>query len=168
MGGPVWLEGPPGEGEGRAAPARHHLVGAKLEDVRMKLELDHIVLAVSEMDAMLRFYLDVIGLAPHRVDEYRAGSALFPCARLGASTIIDLLPSVLWNSGDTSARTWPNLNHFCIALEGSEWDALLARLETAGVEIEAGPMTLSGARGDGTSIYVRDPDGNRVELRHYD
>jgi len=134
----------------------------------MKLELDHIVLAVTDMDAMLRFYLDVIGLSPHRVDEYRAGSALFPCARISASTLIDLLPSALWNSGDIGAQTWPNLNHFCIALERGEWDAQLARLEAAGVEIEAGPMTLSGARGDGTSIYVRDPDGNRVELRYYD
>jgi len=133
----------------------------------MKFELDHIVLAVTDMDAMLRFYLDVIGLMPHRVEEYRAGSALFPCARLTESTLIDLLPSMLWNAGDTSARTWPNLNHFCIALEGEEWDPLLARLEKAGVEIEAGPMTLSGARGDGTSVYIRDPDGNRVELRYY-
>jgi catechol 2,3-dioxygenase-like lactoylglutathione lyase family enzyme len=134
----------------------------------MKLVLDHIVLAVQDMDAMLRFYLDVVGLVPHRVDEFRAGSALFPCARINASTLIDLLPPALWNSGDTSARTWPNLNHFCMALERENWDVLLARLEAAGVEIEAGPMTLSGARGDGTSIYVRDPDGNRLELRYYE
>lgn len=133
----------------------------------MKLDLDHIVLAVSDMDAMLRFYLDVIGLAPHRVDEYREGSALFPCARISASTLIDLLPSHLWKSGDEPASTFPNLNHFCVALEPGEWEPLLARLAAAGVEIEAGPMTLSGARGDGTSIYVRDPDGNRLELRHY-
>ena len=135
---------------------------------RMKLELDHIVLAVSDMDAMLGFYLDVIGLAPHRVEEYRAGQALFPCARIHASTLIDLLPPALWNAGESGARTWPNLNHFYIALEKDEWEALLGRLAAAGVEIEAGPMTLSGARGDGTSIYVRDPDGNRVELRYYD
>ena len=133
----------------------------------MKFVLDHIVLAVSDMDAMLRFYLDVIGLAPHRVDEYRAGTALFPCARISESTLIDLLPSALWDSGDASARTRPNLHHFCIALEPGEWDAQLARLESAGVEVEAGPVTLMGARGHGTSIYVRDPDGNQVELRHY-
>jgi catechol 2,3-dioxygenase-like lactoylglutathione lyase family enzyme len=134
----------------------------------MKLELDHIVLAVSDMDAMLRFYLDVVGLAPHRVDEYRAGAALFPCARINASTIVDLLPQAPWSAAGATAATYPNLNHFCIALERGDWEPLLARLERAGVEIEAGPMTLSGARGDGTSIYVRDPDGNRVELRHYD
>jgi glyoxylase I family protein len=133
----------------------------------MKLELDHIVLAVRDMDAMLRFYIDVIGLAPHRVDEYRAGTALFPCARIHDSTLIDLLPPALWNTGDEAARTFPNLNHFCLAMEPVEWEPMLARLASAGVEIEAGPMTLSGARGDGTSVYIRDPDGNRVELRYY-
>lgn len=133
----------------------------------MKLELDHIVLAVGDMDAMLRFYLDVVGLAPHRVDEYRAGSALFPCARVNDGTLIDLLPPALWNAGESAARTFPNLNHFCVCFELGEWDALMKRLADARIDIEAGPMTLSGARGDGTSIYVRDPDGNRVELRHY-
>lgn len=133
----------------------------------MRFELDHIVLAVRDMDAMLRFYLDVVGLAPHRVDEYRAGSALFPCARIHDGALIDLLPPALWNSGGPEAGTFPNLNHFCLAVPADEWDALLARLAAGGVEIEVGPMTLSGARGDGTSVYVRDPDGNRVELRHY-
>lgn len=133
----------------------------------MKLELDHIVLAVRDMDAMLAFYLDVVGLTPHRVDEYRAGSALFPCARISESTLIDLLPQPLWDNGEPAAGTFPNLNHFCIALEPSEWEPMLARLDAAGVGIEVGPMTLSGARGDGTSIYIRDPDGNRVELRYY-
>lgn len=133
----------------------------------MDLVLDHVVLSVVDMDRMLAFYLDVIGLAPHRVDEYRQGSALFPCARVNATTLVDLLPPALWNHGDEGARTFPNMNHFCLALDAGEWEPLLARLEAAGVAIEAGPMTLAGARGDGTSVYVRDPDGNRVELRHY-
>jgi len=134
----------------------------------VKLELDHIVLAVRDMDAMLDFYLVVLGLAPHRVDEFRAGTLPFPCARIHEGTLIDLLPPAMWKGEDEPAGTYPNLNHFCLALEAGQWEAMLARLEKAGVEIEMGPMTLSGARGDGTSIYIRDPDGNRVELRYYD
>ena len=61
----------------------------------MKFELDHLVLAVRDMDAMLRFYLDVVGLAPHRVDEYRAGAALFPCARIAEGTLIEDRKSVV-------------------------------------------------------------------------
>ena len=134
----------------------------------MKLELDHIVLAVTDMDAMLKFYIDVLGLTPHRVEEYRAGTVPFPCARITANTLIDLLPPAMWNFGDAGARTYTNLNHFCLAFERGDWDAQLTRLDAAGVEIEMGPMMLSGARGDGMSIYIRDPDGNRVELRYYD
>ncbi len=134
----------------------------------MRLELDHVVLAVVDMDAMLRFYVDVLGLAPHRVEEFRAGAALFPCARVNDGTLIDLLPRAMWDTGDALDRTFPNMNHFCLALEKRDWTAMLERLAAGGVEIEAGPMTLSGARGDGTSVYVRDPDGNRVELRYYD
>lgn len=134
----------------------------------MRLELDHVVLAVTDMDAMLRFYLDVLGLAPHRVAEFRAGTLPFPCARINDGTLVDLLPPAMWDTGESGDRRFPNMNHFCIALDKGDWGAMLGRLATAGVEIEVGPMTLSGARGDGTSIYVRDPDGNRVELRYYD
>jgi glyoxylase I family protein len=134
----------------------------------MKLELDHIVLAVRDMDAMLRFYIDLVGLAPHRVDEFRAGTALFPCARIHEGTLIDLLPRMLWDNGEAAATTFPNLNHFCLCFDKADWDAVMARIEGAGIEIEGGPMTLSGARGDGISVYVRDPDGNRVELRYYE
>lgn len=134
----------------------------------MRLELDHVVLAVSDMDAMLRFYLDVLGLAPHRVEEFRAGAVPFPCARINDGTLVDLLPPAMWDTGESVDRRFPNMNHFCIALDKGDWDAMLERLSAGGVEIEVGPMTLSGARGNGTSIYVRDPDGNRVELRYYD
>jgi glyoxylase I family protein len=135
----------------------------------MRIELDHIVLAVTDMEAMLKFYIDVLGLEPHRVEQYRAGTVPFPCARITENTLIDLLPPAMWNFGDENARTsYTNLNHFCLALEKSDWEPQLARLEAAGVEIEMGPMMLSGARGDGNSIYIRDPDGNRVELRYYD
>ena len=82
-------------------------------------------------------------------------------------TLIDLLPPQLWKSGEETPGGQHNLNHFCLAMEEGEFTAVLGRLAAAGVEIEAGPMTLSGARGDGTSVYLRDPDGNKVELRHY-
>lgn len=134
----------------------------------MTFELDHIVLAVADMDAMLHFYLDVVGLQPHRVSEYRAGELPFPCARVNVSTLIDLLPPAMWDAGEGRAQGASNLNHFCLACPGSEWDALTARLTAAGVETEMGPLELSGARGQAMSIYVRDPDGNRVEFRHYD
>jgi catechol 2,3-dioxygenase-like lactoylglutathione lyase family enzyme len=45
--------------------------------------------------------------------------------------------------------------------------ALAARMRELGVPVEEDAVTRWGARGDGTSIYVRDPDGNTVELKAY-
>jgi catechol 2,3-dioxygenase-like lactoylglutathione lyase family enzyme len=43
-------------------------------------------------------------------------------------------------------------------------DALAAR---ADLDVVEGPVQRGGARGQGTSVYVRDPDGNLLELKHY-
>lgn len=140
----------------------------------MKAVLDHIVLAVFDMDAMLAFYCDVLGLQAERVDAYREGRALFPFVRLSETAIIDLLPRTLWEMGFSGSAEqqkpggFHNLNHFCVAVEGADWEPLLARLAAAGVEIDSGPMTLSGARGDALAIYLMDPDGNKLEVRFYD
>lgn len=126
--------------------------------------LDHIVLNCRDVDRQLAFYCDVIGLAPERVGEYREGKVLFPSVRLNADTLIDLAPPTLW-SGDASGAA--NLNHFCLSIEARDWPALLERLDRAGVTMDAGPMTLWGAHGDATAYYLKDPEGNQLEIRCY-
>jgi len=130
----------------------------------MKCTLDHIVLNVRDMDRELDFYCEVIGLVPERLAEFREGKVLFPSVRLNADTLIDLAPPTLW-SGDRVGAS--NLNHFCLSIEAAEWPKLLDRLAHAGVEMDAGPMTLWGAHGNATSYYLKDPEGNHVEIRCY-
>jgi extradiol dioxygenase family protein len=115
---------------------------------------------------MLTFYVDLIGLAPERIDEFRAGEVLFPSLRINEDTLIDLMPPAMWEHGD-AAGPGRNLDHFCLNLSHEDWQATLARLERAGRSVEAGPMTLWGARGDATAVYLRDPESNRLELRYY-
>jgi extradiol dioxygenase family protein len=131
----------------------------------MRIDLDHIVLNVTDVDRALAFYCDVIGGMRERVEEYRAGKILFPSVRLSADTVIDIAPPALW-SGERSGA--PNLNHFCLSIHSDDWHALLMRLERAGVSMDAGPMTLWGAHGDATAYYLKDPDGNQLEIRCYD
>jgi extradiol dioxygenase family protein len=131
----------------------------------MRVVLDHIVLNVADVDRSLRFYCDVLGATPERVDAYRAGKVLFPSVRLCEDTLIDLASPSLW-SGERSGV--PNLNHFCVSVGLGDWHPLLARLEQAGVPMKAGPMTLWGAHGDATAYYLEDPDGNQLEIRCYD
>lgn len=54
--------------------------------------MDHFVLNVKNMDVMLAFYKDILGLHPERVEEFRAGKIPFPSMRINSDTIIDLFP----------------------------------------------------------------------------
>jgi catechol 2,3-dioxygenase-like lactoylglutathione lyase family enzyme len=117
--------------------------------------LDHVVLNVADVERSLAFYCDELGLAPERVDEWRRGEILFPSVRIDASTIIDLL---------AAPRTGENADHLCLVVEPVDLEAV----KTSGrFTVVDGPATRFGARGNGTSLYVQDPDGNTVELRHY-
>jgi catechol 2,3-dioxygenase-like lactoylglutathione lyase family enzyme len=117
--------------------------------------MDHIVLNVADVERSLHFYLDELGLQPVRVDEWRRKEVFFPSARVDATTIIDLL---------LSPRTGQNADHFCLVVEPTDFDAIKA---SGRFDVVDGPDRRFGAQGDGTSLYIRDPDQNVVELRSY-
>jgi catechol 2,3-dioxygenase-like lactoylglutathione lyase family enzyme len=118
--------------------------------------LDHIVLNVADVERSLAWYCDVLGLPGERVEEWRAGRTFFPSVRIDASTIIDQF---------AAERSGENLNHFCVVVEPCDLQAVA---DSGRFDVVDGPAKRWGARGDGTSLYVRDPDGNTVELRCYD
>jgi catechol 2,3-dioxygenase-like lactoylglutathione lyase family enzyme len=115
---------------------------------------DHLVLRTTDVERSLAFYSEVLGLEPVRVAEWRAGEVGFPSVRVNAETILDFFA--------VDAAQAP-LDHFCLVVEALDWAAEIA----AGLTVVRGPVRSSGAQGDGTSIYLRDPDGNTIELRHY-
>jgi catechol 2,3-dioxygenase-like lactoylglutathione lyase family enzyme len=118
--------------------------------------LDHIVLNVADVDRSLAWYVDLLGLRPERVDAWQAGDVPFPSVRVDAHTIIDLF---------AVERTGENLNHLCLVVDRADVDAVAADDRFTVVD---GPGRRWGARGDGWSVYVTDPDGNTVELRSYE
>jgi catechol 2,3-dioxygenase-like lactoylglutathione lyase family enzyme len=118
-------------------------------------DFDHIVLNVSDTERALGFYCGQLGLEPVRVDEWRRHAAPFPSARVGSATIIDLVEL---------PRRGENVDHFCLVVEPVD----LEEVKRSGhFEVVDGPDRRFGARGEGTSLYIRDPDGNVVELRYY-
>ncbi len=133
----------------------------------MNCVMDHIVLNVENEDAMLAFYQGILTLPAERLEEYRAQKASFPSVRLNAGTIIDLFPKRMWSKTGPRSSGTGNLNHFCLTVTKPDWDELHERLQSANVAIETGPESRWGARGTGTSIYFRDPDGNLLEARYY-
>jgi glyoxylase I family protein len=128
---------------------------------------DHVVLNVTDIDSSVKFYSEVLGLVIERLKEYHNGDAPFPFMRMSDTNIIDLFPRDMWNK-DNQDRGIDNINHFCVAMEKQQWIELKERIENHGIEIEEGPIKRSGARGQGISIYFRDPDNNLIEARYYD
>jgi catechol 2,3-dioxygenase-like lactoylglutathione lyase family enzyme len=119
--------------------------------------LDHIVLIVDDVERSLRWYLDVLGLAPVRVEEWQKGEAPFPSVRVSADTIVDII------ARRTPVDVEPNLDHLCLTVECDDLQAWAAANDLT--VLDAGDRY--GARGVASSIYVHDPDGNTVELRTY-
>jgi len=125
-------------------------------------EIDHLVLRVVDLDAMLRFYCDALGCSVERrrddigLVQLRAGRCL-----------LDLVPvdGELGRAGGAAAgREGRNLDHFCFRVE--PFDAAAIQSHLRGFGIDAGePARRYGAQGVGPSIYVRDPEGNVVELK---
>jgi len=128
--------------------------------------LDHIVLDVANVEQSLHFYQSALGLGAERVEAWRRGEVGFPSLRINEATIIDLV-SDSGAPASTNASSRTNLAHFCLVTDSASLDQAIQTLAAAGVAVETGPVTRSGARGNALSIYFRDPDQNLIELRTY-
>ena len=123
---------------------------------------DHIVLRVRDKDAMLGFYVGVLGLT---IDRDRPELGLTH-VRAGPQMIdIVTLDGKLGRLGGAGpGAEGRNLDHFALQVRPFDEPAIRAHLAAHGVDVvEEGPRY--GADGDGFSLYVRDPEGNTVELK---
>jgi catechol 2,3-dioxygenase-like lactoylglutathione lyase family enzyme len=128
------------------------------------MRLDHIVLWTQDPRAAIDFYSRVVGLTPLRYAEFEAGEAPFPSVRVSEDSIIDLMPVELAPGGNGHP-----VNHVCLALSRSGYDALDQRLHAAGVDISVRLAHSYGARGWAPqTYYFADPDGNVIEARYYE
>lgn len=124
----------------------------------LPLGLDHLVLTVASIESSVRFYREVLGfeeitfaggrkavrMGMQKINLHLSGEEIHPHAEFPTP-----------GSGD-----------LCIIYDG-EVDAIMNHLDEAGVAIELGPVNRSGASGPITSVYIRDPDGNLIELCVY-
>ncbi len=116
--------------------------------------LDHVVLRVADLERAVHFYCEVLGCRVER----RVESISLVQLRAGAA-LIDL---VLAKGVPEIAGG--NMDHFCLRIEPFDEADLRAHLTAHGVEV--GELaTRYGAEGAGPSLYIKDPDGNTVELK---
>lgn len=133
------------------------------------LGIDHIVLRTANLSAMLDFYTNVLGCPIERqlseevgLTQLRAGNALIDIVDVNSELgrIGGAAPAKDLTSG---LQTGCNLDHLCLTLGDISEQALLAYLAAHGIDSTFEQRY--GATGFGPSLYIKDPDGNAVELK---
>jgi catechol 2,3-dioxygenase-like lactoylglutathione lyase family enzyme len=123
------------------------------------IELDHLVVAVTDWSRSNAFYRDVLGAELVEMSRgrwaYRFGGRQLNVYGPGSESTVLPADPVLPGNSDVCFE-WP----------GPIADAM-SHLKLHGVEIVEGPVPRRGARGAGTSVYFHDPDGSLLELISY-
>ena len=124
----------------------------------MKVKLDHCVISVSRWKRSNRFYREVLG------------AELVPLAhgwayRWGGEQLNVHGPG---QPGDPNARIPVPAGGSDLCFEWSgPIETAIAHLREHGVPVEEGPVVRTGAKGNGISVYFRDPDGSLMEFISY-
>lgn len=125
-------------------------------------QIDHVVLRVSDMQRLRRFYCEVLGCAEERWQadlgllQLRAGSSLID--------LVDVDGTIGHKGGAAPDADGHNMDHVCLRVEPFDATAITAHLEKHDVRIGASGMRY-GAQGTGPSLYLYDPEGNMIELK---
>lgn len=120
--------------------------------------IDHLVLTVRDMARTVEFYQRVLGME-HVLFEGHFNALHFGSQKINLHPFrAEYLPHA-----DIPA---PGTGDLCLICDG-EIAQVVRELTTHGVEIEVGPVEQTGARGPMTSVYIRDPDRNLVEIACY-
>jgi catechol 2,3-dioxygenase-like lactoylglutathione lyase family enzyme len=157
---PIWRDTLPNNRLKLAAPIffaeRPQLISALAGLVNMKIKsFDHNVLTVSDIPQTCSFYTQVLGMEEITFSNNRKA------LKFGSQKINLHLKG---HEFDPKAkRPTPGSADICLIVETS-LDEVINRLRKYAIQIEGGPVERTGAQGALISIYIRDPDGNLIEL----
>ena len=120
--------------------------------------IDHIVITVNDIEKTCRFYCDVLGMTETQYDDNRR--ALY----FGRQKInLHPIPNDI---NPRASKPTTGAMDICLVSESSI-DEVVSTLNHHGITIEQGPVERQGALGTMCSVYFRDPDGNLIEVAHY-
>ncbi len=103
-----------------------------------------------------------MGLEPFGLEEYRRGERPLVSLRVTQDFILHLTPDPEFERGPTGGY-----DHLALVVQDAEPDDVAKRLQRIGIDVEKQFESITGARGEGPALYVRDPDGYRIELKFY-
>jgi glyoxylase I family protein len=124
--------------------------------------IDHVVIRVNDLKNMVTFYRDVLGCKLERgpgdggLAQLRAGLSLID--------LVDAQGPIGRQAGDVADHTAPNMDHVCFQID--PWDTAVVQEQLQRHDVAFGEVgDRYGAAGVGPSIYLKDPEGNTIELK---
>lgn len=126
--------------------------------------LDHLVLNVRDVEASAAWYVRVLGMTRH---DFQPPYGVARTSMKFGTMMLNLRPVDMdkgaWFTGTEAVAGSDDL---CFLSDSSPED-VIRHLAACGVPVEVGPVARRGARGEMTSVYFRDPDGNLIEVARY-
>ncbi len=123
--------------------------------------LDHVAVVTKKLAEMRKFYSEALGMAVEHEGKSKAGFTIVTL-RAG-SAVIDLFEATPTNPAAAANLTQ---THFCLSASGTSIYDVIAHLKRAGLDPTPAEVN-DGAEGKGLSTFVRDPDGNKIEIKVY-
>ncbi len=120
--------------------------------------IDHIVLTVKNIDKTVEFYTKVLGMEKEIFKETRV-ALKFGHQKINLHKLGNEFEPKAQNVKEGSAD-------LCFITETSV-EEFKKHIEDCNIEIIEGPVKRTGANGEINSIYLRDPDGNLIEVSNY-
>ena len=120
---------------------------------------DHIALVVNDIEETKAFYSKVLGMEARRFSKGRKalvfGDQKIHLYKKGAEDELK------------QKRPTPGSLNICFVTEEPVPD-VIAHMHSCAVKIIEGPVRRNGTLGQMISIYIKDPDGNLLEIANYD
>jgi catechol 2,3-dioxygenase-like lactoylglutathione lyase family enzyme len=127
--------------------------------------IDHLVLTCRNVKATIRFYTEVLGMREVTFGTGRKALS-FGRQKLNLHPVGQTAGGAAGAVAAVAAQPTPGSTDLCIIVV-EPIGAVLAHLAACGVPVEEGPVIRTGALGPLESVYIRDPDGNLIELSRY-
>jgi catechol 2,3-dioxygenase-like lactoylglutathione lyase family enzyme len=127
--------------------------------------IDHVVLTCRDVAATIRFYTEVLGMREVTFGDGRKALA-FGQQKINLHPVGQTAQGATGSVATIASRPTPGSADFCLIV-AQPLAAVIAHLAACGVPVEEGPAIRTGALGPIESVYLRDPDGNLVELSRY-
>ncbi|HAK6769466.1 TPA: VOC family protein [Salmonella enterica] len=120
--------------------------------------IDHLVLTVSDISTTIRFYEEVLGFSAVTFKQNRK-ALIFGAQKIN-------LHQQEMEFEPKASRPTPGSADLCF-ITSTPINDVVSEILQAGISIVEGPVERTGATGEIMSIYIRDPDGNLIEISQY-